>query len=135
MPELRTQSAGAKVTEKEYAEIEKLAESRGLKLGEWCRKTLLARVNGQEPRAAPPIAPATARSVLMAELSALRQSFSTCCSNRRMASPDGGGDATADRPGGFGQVEEGAGAALAGARVRRTTEQIIHSDSFSLWRW
>jgi hypothetical protein len=52
MPELRTQSAGAKVTEKEYAEIEKLAESRGLKVGEWCRETLLARVNGQEPRTA-----------------------------------------------------------------------------------
>jgi hypothetical protein len=52
MPELRTQSAGAKVIEKEYAEMEKLAESRGLKVGEWCRETLLARVNGQEPRAA-----------------------------------------------------------------------------------
>jgi hypothetical protein len=37
MLELRTQSAGAKVTEREYAEIEKLAESRGLKVGEWCR--------------------------------------------------------------------------------------------------
>jgi len=51
MPELRTQSAGARVIEKEYAEMEKLAESRGLKV-EWCRETLLARVNGQEPRAA-----------------------------------------------------------------------------------
>ena len=60
MPELRTQSAGTKVTEKEYAEIEKLAESRGLKVGEWCRETLLARVNVQEPRA-PLIAPAPAR--------------------------------------------------------------------------
>ena len=47
MPELRTQSAGAKVIKKEYAEMEKLAESRGLKVGEWCRETLLARVNGQ----------------------------------------------------------------------------------------
>jgi hypothetical protein len=52
MPELRTRSAGANVTEKEYAEIEKLAESRGLNVGEWCRETLLARVNSQEPRAA-----------------------------------------------------------------------------------
>jgi hypothetical protein len=51
MLELRTRSAGAKVTEKEYAEIEKLAASRGLKVGEWCRETLLARVNSQEPRA------------------------------------------------------------------------------------
>lgn len=29
MPELRTRSAGAKVTEKEYAEIEKLAGQKG----------------------------------------------------------------------------------------------------------
>ena len=43
MPELRTQSAGTKVTEKEYAEIEKLAESRGLKVGEWCRETRFSR--------------------------------------------------------------------------------------------
>jgi len=71
MLELRTQSAGAKVTEREYAEIEKLAESRGLKVGEWCRETLLARVNGQEPRAATECA-GTGQVTLMAELSALR---------------------------------------------------------------
>jgi hypothetical protein len=71
MPELRTQSAGAKVTEKKYAEIEKLAESRGLKVGEWCRETLLARVNGQEPKAATDCA-GTGQVALMAELSALR---------------------------------------------------------------
>jgi hypothetical protein len=71
MPELRTRSAGAKVTEKEYAEIEKLAASRGLNVGEWCRETLLARVNSQEPRAATDCA-ATGQVALMAELSALR---------------------------------------------------------------
>jgi hypothetical protein len=71
MPELRTQSAGAKVTEKEYAEIEKLAESRGLKVSEWCRETLLARVNGQELRAATDCA-GTGQVALMAALSALR---------------------------------------------------------------
>jgi hypothetical protein len=71
MPELRTQSAGAKVTEKEYAEIEKLAESRGLKVGEWSRETLLARVNGQETRAATDCV-STGQVALMAELSALR---------------------------------------------------------------
>ena len=32
MPGLRTRTAGAKVTEKEYAEIEKLAASRSLNL-------------------------------------------------------------------------------------------------------
>ena len=71
MPELRTRSAGAKVTEKEYAEIEKLAASRGLNVGEWCRETLLARVNSQEPRAATDCA-GTGQVALMAELSALR---------------------------------------------------------------
>ncbi len=71
MPELRTRSAGAKVTEKEYAEIEKLAASRGLNVGEWCRETLLARVNGQAPRAATDCA-GTGQVALMAELVALR---------------------------------------------------------------
>jgi hypothetical protein len=69
MPELRTRSASAKVAEKEYAEIEKLAASRGLNVGEWCRETLLARVNDQEPRAATDCAGQVA---LMAELVALR---------------------------------------------------------------
>ena len=71
MPELRTRSAGGKVTEKEYAEIEKLAESRGLNVGEWCRETLLARVNSQEPRAATDC-PGIGQVALMAEMSALR---------------------------------------------------------------
>src|ERR1700691_5245203 len=71
MPELRTRSAGAKVSEKEYVEIEKLAASRGLNVGEWCRETLLTRVNGQEPRAAAACAGA-GQVALMAELVALR---------------------------------------------------------------
>ena len=71
MPELRTRSAGAKVTEKEYVEIEKLAASRGLNVGEWCRETLLARVHGQEPRATTACAGA-GQVALMAELVALR---------------------------------------------------------------
>ena len=71
MPELRTRTAGAKVTDKEYAEIEKRATSRGLNLGEWCRETLLARMNGQEPKAASDSAD-TGQVALMAELVALR---------------------------------------------------------------
>ena len=38
MPELRTRSAGAKVTDREYAEIEKLAQARGLNVGEWAAR-------------------------------------------------------------------------------------------------
>jgi hypothetical protein len=48
MPGLRTRSAGAKVTEEEYAEIEKRAEARGLTVGEWCREVILAEVERAE---------------------------------------------------------------------------------------
>ena len=41
MPGLRTRSAGAKVTEEEYAAIEKLAEARGQNVSEWCREAML----------------------------------------------------------------------------------------------
>ncbi len=52
MPDLRTRSAGAKVTEKEYAQIEKLAEARGLNVGEWCREVLLTELEqGEAPSA------------------------------------------------------------------------------------
>ena len=40
----RTRSAGAKVTEQEYAQLEALAQTRGLTLGEWCRDVLLAQL-------------------------------------------------------------------------------------------
>lgn len=68
MPELRTRSAGAKVTEKEYAEIEKLAEARGLNVGEWCREVILAAM--AEAGAETPSA-----ETLLAEIMALRMVF------------------------------------------------------------
>jgi len=40
----RTRSAGAKVTEEEYKQLEALAQTRGLTLGEWCRDVLLAQL-------------------------------------------------------------------------------------------
>ena len=40
----RTRSAGAKVTDEEYAQLEALAQARGLTLGEWCREVLLAQL-------------------------------------------------------------------------------------------
>ncbi len=70
-PPLRTKSVGTKVTDGEYAELERAAQTGGKSLGEWCRETLLARVNGQEPRAATGCA-GTGQVALMAELSALR---------------------------------------------------------------
>jgi hypothetical protein len=41
MPSLRTRSAGAKITEVEYAQIEKQAEVRGQNVSEWCREAIL----------------------------------------------------------------------------------------------
>jgi len=40
----RTRSAGAKVTEEEYVQLEALAQTRGLTVGEWCREVLLAQL-------------------------------------------------------------------------------------------
>ena len=40
----RTRSAGAKVTDEEYAQLETLAQKRGLTLGEWCRDVLLSQL-------------------------------------------------------------------------------------------
>lgn len=66
MPELRTRSAGAKVTEKEYAEIENVAEAHGLNVGEWCRQVILAATNkGETPSV----------ETLLGEIMALRMMF------------------------------------------------------------
>ena len=40
----RTRSAGAKVTDEEYAQLEALAQARGVTLGEWCRDILLSQL-------------------------------------------------------------------------------------------
>jgi hypothetical protein len=45
MPIPRTRSAGAKVTEDEYAQLETLAQARGITVGEWCREVLLNQLN------------------------------------------------------------------------------------------
>jgi hypothetical protein len=70
-PSRRTKSVGTKVRDEEYAELERAAQTGGKTLGEWCRETLLARVNNQEPRAATDCV-GTGQVALMAELSALR---------------------------------------------------------------
>jgi hypothetical protein len=46
MPGLRTRSAGTKVTEEEYAQIEKQAEARGQNVSEWCRDAILREMRG-----------------------------------------------------------------------------------------
>src|ERR1035441_2673053 len=46
----RTRSAGAKVTDEEYAQLEALAQTRGLTVGEWCRDVLLSQLGSEERR-------------------------------------------------------------------------------------
>ena len=66
MSGLRTRSAGAKVTEQEYAQIEKHAEAKGHNVGEWCREVILAEVErGETPSA----------ETILAEIMALRMVF------------------------------------------------------------
>ena len=60
----RTRSAGAKVTDEEYSQLEALAQARGLTLGEWCREVLLAHL-GQ-----PPVS--LAEETILAELLGMR---------------------------------------------------------------
>jgi hypothetical protein len=43
----RNRSAGAKVTDEEYMQLEALAQARGVTLGEWCREVLLAQVSSE----------------------------------------------------------------------------------------
>lgn len=40
----RNRSAGAKVTDEEYTQLEALAQARGVTLGEWCREVLLRQL-------------------------------------------------------------------------------------------
>jgi hypothetical protein len=68
-PPLRTKTLGTKVSEEEFAQLERAASERGLTLSEWCRETLLASVNGQDAKSAD--AGGTGQA-LMAELVALR---------------------------------------------------------------
>jgi hypothetical protein len=70
-PALRTKTLGTKVSEAEFAQLEAAASERGLTLSEWCRETLLASVNEEEPKAASD-SDGIGQAALMAELVALR---------------------------------------------------------------
>jgi hypothetical protein len=66
MRALRTRSAGAKVTEDEYAQILKQAEASGHNVGEWCRKVILAEVERSETPSS---------ETILAEIMAVRMVF------------------------------------------------------------
>jgi hypothetical protein len=59
----RNRSAGAKVTDQEYEQLEALAQAHGVTLGEWCREILLAELNSES---------ITSEEALMGEVLALR---------------------------------------------------------------
>ena len=61
---LRNKSIGTKVSEDEYAALEKLAEARGLTLGEWFRELVLAELIAHP-----------AEQVILAEVLALRMLY------------------------------------------------------------
>jgi len=67
-PSLRTKSIGTKVTESEYARLERAAQGSGKTLGEWCREVMLACVNGEQSKAYQ----AGDAQAVMAEVVALR---------------------------------------------------------------
>jgi hypothetical protein len=66
MARLRTRSAGTKVTEEEYAQIEKRAQAKGRNVGEWCREVILAEAERTETPSA---------ETILAEIMALRMVF------------------------------------------------------------
>ena len=61
---LRNKSIGTKVSDDEYAQLEKLAEARGLTLGEWLRELLLAELIAHP-----------AEQIILAEVLALRMLY------------------------------------------------------------
>jgi hypothetical protein len=65
MGNVRTRSAGAKVTDEEYERLEALAQASGVTLGEWCRSVLLERLDGPPP-------PSQAERAMLGEVMALR---------------------------------------------------------------
>jgi hypothetical protein len=120
---LRTKSIGTRVSEQEYARLEQVAQKASKTLAEWCREVMLNSANGGAAETAVTGAGAEA---LMAEVVALctillnvlfKQSNGERLTAEEM-------QRLIDR-GRFGQVKEGAGSALAGARVRRATERKI----------
>ena len=68
-PPLRTKSIGTKVTDEEYVELERAAQTGGKTLSEWCREVMLKSTNGGAADTA--VAGARAEA-LMAEVVALR---------------------------------------------------------------
>jgi hypothetical protein len=63
-PLLRNKSIGTKVSDEEYAQLEKLAEARGLTLSEWFRELVLAELIAHP-----------AEQIILSEILALRMLY------------------------------------------------------------
>lgn len=61
LPRMRSVTVSTKVSEEENAQLEALAEARGLTMSEWCREVLLGELNA-----------APAEETMLAEIMALR---------------------------------------------------------------
>jgi hypothetical protein len=68
-PNLRTKSIGTRVSEEEYARLERVAQKASKTLAEWCREVLL---NGAKGGAADSAVVGARAEALMAEVVALR---------------------------------------------------------------
>jgi hypothetical protein len=74
-PSLRTKSIGTKLSEEEYAQLERAAQTEGKTLGEWCRGVMPSSANGRRPKATET---GGAGHALMAELVPLRAILRKC---------------------------------------------------------
>ena len=63
-PDTRVKTVGSRVSEEEYAALEKLAQAQGQTLSEWSRKVLLEKLN--------PILASPTEELLLAEVLASR---------------------------------------------------------------
>ena len=91
-PSLRTRSIGTKVSEEEYAQMERAAQMAAKTLGERCRDLMLTSANGQPAKA-----------------TRTADEFRTA---------DGRGHPAAHRPGRLGQAEGGARKAVTSIRFK-----------------
>lgn len=67
---VKTKSIGMKVTEGQYADLDREALACGKTVGEWCREVILANVNGYGPKSQQAGGPEA--QAIMAELVSLR---------------------------------------------------------------
>jgi len=116
---LRNKSIGTKVSEEEYAALEKLAEERGLTLGEWFRELVLAELIAHP-----------AEQVILAEVLALRMLYLNTVqilgAGRELGTED---LRKLDRAGGPRKAGDGAGAAGGAGQPGARREKMSQNEA------